>query len=73
MWLSFAESESSLVQVDKEEEETLQVVSGEGSKKNDNDQEIGDLAINADLTDIPVLEYANTETNDGMLQLQVCP
>ncbi|XP_010492652.1 PREDICTED: aspartic and glutamic acid-rich protein-like isoform X2 [Camelina sativa] len=48
------ESENSLVKVDKQEE-TLQVMC---EKKNDSDQEIGDLG------DIPVLDHANTETHN---------
>ncbi|XP_010453895.1 PREDICTED: uncharacterized protein LOC104735747 isoform X2 [Camelina sativa] len=48
------ESENSLVKVDKQEE-TLQVMC---EKKNDSEQEIGDLG------DIPVLEHANTETHN---------
>ncbi|CAN6839804.1 unnamed protein product [Brassica oleracea] len=55
-----AESEKNLVQEDKQEE-TLQAneaICEEGSKKNDNDQEIIDLG------EIPVLEHASTETNN---------
>ncbi|CAA7051535.1 unnamed protein product [Microthlaspi erraticum] len=64
------ESESSLVQVDKQEE-TLQAMCEEESlKKNDNDQEVGDLEISADLGDIPVMEYANTETNDDNKEIK---
>ncbi|KAL0681175.1 hypothetical protein Bca4012_048022 [Brassica carinata] len=54
------ESEKNLVQEDKQEE-TLQAneaICEEGSKKNDNDQEIIDLG------EIPVLEHASTETNN---------
>lgn len=57
------ESENSLVQVDKEEE-TLQAICEEGPKKNDNDQEIGDLVIYVDVSDIPLLESAITETHN---------
>ncbi|VVB14875.1 unnamed protein product [Arabis nemorensis] len=62
------ESENSLVQVDKQEE-TLQtdeaIMCEEGSKKNDNYQEIGDIEVYVDLGDIPVLEQVNTENNNG--------
>ena len=70
MQLSFTESENSLVQVDKEEE-TLQAICEEGPKKNDNDQEIGDLVIYVDVSDIPLLESAITETHndDNGMQL----
>lgn len=69
VWLSFAESENSLVQADKQEE-TLHAICEEGPKKNDNDQEIEDLEIYVDL-DIPVLESGNTETHndDNGMQL----
>ncbi|CAH2072549.1 unnamed protein product [Thlaspi arvense] len=61
MWPSSAESENSVVQ----QEETLQAnkaICEDGLKKNDNDQEIGDLEV--DVGDIPVLENANAETNN---------
>lgn len=63
MWLSFAESDK------QEEEETLQqaMCEEEGLKKNDN---ISNIEVYVDLGDIPVLEHANTETNNdnkGML------
>ncbi|XP_013616481.1 PREDICTED: suppressor of Mek1-like isoform X1 [Brassica oleracea var. oleracea] len=61
-----AESEKNLVQEDKQEE-TLQAneaICEEGSKKNDNDQEIIDLG------EIPVLEHASTETNNDNKELK---
>ncbi|XP_013616482.1 PREDICTED: suppressor of Mek1-like isoform X2 [Brassica oleracea var. oleracea] len=60
------ESEKNLVQEDKQEE-TLQAneaICEEGSKKNDNDQEIIDLG------EIPVLEHASTETNNDNKELK---
>ncbi|CAN7140904.1 unnamed protein product [Brassica rapa subsp. narinosa] len=61
-----AETEKSLVQVNKQEEtlEADKAISEEGSKHNDNDQEIGDTEIYIDLGDILVSEHANTETNN---------
>ena len=66
LWISFAETEKSLVQVNKQEEtlEADKAISEEGSKHNDNDQEIGDTEIYIDLGDILVSEHANTETNN---------
>ncbi|KAF8097895.1 hypothetical protein N665_0279s0025 [Sinapis alba] len=69
------ESANSLLQVDKEEEtmQANEAVCEEGSKKNDNDQEIIDLANCVDLDEIPVLEHANTETsndNKGMQRIK---
>jgi len=51
----------------------LQAICEEGPKKNDTDQEIGDLEIyvDVDVGDIPVLESAITETHndDNGMQL----
>jgi len=49
----------------------LQAICEEGPKKNDNDQEIGDLVIYVDVSDIPLLESAITETHndDNGMQL----
>ncbi|KAL0751413.1 hypothetical protein Bca101_033416 [Brassica carinata] len=60
------ETEKSLVQVNKQEGtlEADKAISEEGSKQNDNDQEIGDTEIYIDLGDILVSEHANTETNN---------
>lgn len=74
-WISFAETEKSLVQVNKQEGtlEADKAISEEGSKQNDNDHEIGDTEIYIDLGDILFSEHANTETNndnEGMQQIR---
>ncbi|ESQ41699.1 hypothetical protein EUTSA_v10013127mg [Eutrema salsugineum] len=60
------ESEDSLVQVDKlEEASQADKAICEGSlKKNENEPEIRDVEVHVDLGDNPVLEYANTDTNN---------
>lgn len=70
---SFAESENSLVQGDKQEEKLQtneEAVCEEGSNKNDNDQETIDLENCVDLDEIPVLEHANTETDNDHKGIQ---
>ncbi|KFK25934.1 hypothetical protein AALP_AA8G182100 [Arabis alpina] len=65
------ESENSLVQVDQQEEtlQTYEAMCEEGSKKNDNDQEIEDIEVYINLGDIPVMEHATTENNDESMNV----
>ncbi|KAH0895878.1 hypothetical protein HID58_045446 [Brassica napus] len=65
-----AESEKNLVQEDKQEEtlQTNEAICEEGAEKKETDEEILENCV--DFDEIPVLEHANTETNNDNKELK---